>query len=568
MKKIIALSLTVIIIFSSFSVLSSAKDNYKKFNIDNPYKDVDFEEWKAYKTQLHCHTTASDGYLKVADALEYYYNMDYDAIAFTDHGTNNQGWNIEPDKVPIMRAIKSERTGGAYASIDPISLEEYKAYLNGTKETYTVDELKSPKLNSATGVNYSQQAFGYADETDESLKLLKKATENGKFKRTNNSGMTDILLGNELNMATPVCDCHLTHYWCEYGEGLAGVYGDYETPASKSSEEGGVSMLSHVGEYVYQDKDTINHTNHRVDDYYVNKFAKIFLDNPVNGNKKGFVAGMGINSATDAHTRCDRFLYDQILQKTIPNGVTPWGFTFSDSHNFYSMNDAYTMMLIPDWSGYGNAVRNSMMRECMEKGEFFSVSHYSNGYEMDGEKEWPGSPVTSDNGDGKDWPDNKILLMNDTPMVTNLFVDDDTDTITVYAENADRIVWISDGNVIKRTENVVADKNGISKFKICLHEDGLKNNVNLFLRFYVTGEQGICYSQPFILHELDESGNEIPFEKVNVPETHDLSTFLRGLVTVLDWAIFKWNPIIWIFKYFALGYNPVSRFFTDIANIF
>lgn len=565
MKKVLSVLLVVLMVLNVCLVSAFAGDStsVKQFSIDNPYKNVKFSEWKAYKTQLHCHTTASDGYLKVADAIEYYYNLDYDAIAFTDHGTNGLGWDTEPDIVPIMRAIKKERTGGAYASINPLSKEDYNAYLTGTKTTYSKADFL--KTNA-----YSQSEYGFTNNANADKYLTGNTlNDDGTFRRTNKGGMTDILLGNELNMATPICDCHLTHYWCEYGQGLAGVYGDYETPAAKSSEDGGVVMLSHVGEYVYPDKDSYDHTGKKVDEYFVNKFAKVFLDNPVGGSKPGSAAGMGINSATDAHTRCDRILYDQILQKTIPNGVTPWGFTFSDSHNLYSMNDAYTMMLIPDWSEMNNAARNTMMRTCMENGEFFSVSHYSNAFELDGEKEWPGSPChKEENGSERenDWPDEDILMMNDTPMVTNLIVDDETDTITVYAKNADRIVWVSDGNVVKRTENAEADENGISTFEICLHEDGLKNDINLFIRFYVTGEQGICYSQPMVLHELDSQGNEIPFEKVDVPKTHDTPAFLRALVTAFDWVLFKWNPIIWAFKYFALGYNPIERLIDEFAG--
>ena len=48
------------------------------------------------------------------------------------------------------------------------------------------------------------------------------------------------------------------------------------------------------------------------------------------------------------------------------------------------------------------------------------------------------------------------------------------------------------------------------------------------------------------------------FEKVEVPKTYDLPWFLRGLVTVIDALFFRLNPIIWIFKYFGLGYNPIT----------
>ncbi|MCR5150738.1 MAG: hypothetical protein K6B52_05895 [Clostridiales bacterium] len=514
--KTTAVIMCAIITAGSISITGSAESAAPdRFEITNPYENVDFASFQAYKTQLHCHTTASDGYDKIQDAIEMYYNLDYDAVAITDHGVNNIGWNKTPQMSPLVRAVKKERSGGAYAKIDPLTDEAYEAYLKGTAE------LKD-------GVT-----------------------------RTHSAGMCDIALGNELNLATPFADCHLTHYWCTYGQGYAGVFGDYETPSRESSKQGGVVMLSHVGEYVYTKKDSKNHVAKKIDEYYVNKFARVFLDNPVNGGKySGSVCGMGINSATDAHTRCDRILYDQILQKTIPNGVVPWGFTFSDSHDMESINNAYTMMLAPDWTGLDNDTRNNMIRKAMENGEFFSVSHYSNGYELDGEREF--LEIEED----VDWED--CNSMNDTPMVTNVIVDDSTDTITVEAENANRIVWVSNGNVIKR-ETAEASENGKATFTIQLSEDGLKNDVSLFIRFYVTGPQGICYSNPMVLHGLDENGNPIPFEAVNVPKTHDISTFLRSLVTVLDWGLFKWSPIVWAFKYFALGYNPIAQLVNSIA---
>lgn len=517
LSAVMALTLCVTALLPAFAqgTDTAVADDYV---ITNPYKNVEWDTVKSYKAQFHCHTTASDGFLKIKEAVQLYYDLDYDIVAITDHGTNNLGWNKVPETIPLMRAVKKERSGGAYAPIDALSDEEYNAYLTGTAKT-----------------------------SDGSV-------------RTNDDGLVDVALGNELNMATPFADCHLTHYWCEYGQGLAGVYGDYETPSRESSKQGGVVMLSHVGEYVYTNTDTTSrfHVGQPIDDYYANKFARIFLDNPVGSAKQsGSVCGMGINSSEDEHTRCDRILYDQILAKTVPNGVTPWAFTFSDSHNVASMNNAYCMMLIPDWHDLDNAARNQKLRECMENGEFFAVSHYSNGVELDGEREFTGiDPDTS-------WPPEQLAKMNDTPMVTKLTVDEETDTITVEAKNADRIVWVSDGNVIKR-ETKTAD--GKTVFTLCLHEDGLKNGLNYYIRFYITGAQGICYSQPMVIKPVGADGNAVEYEPVDVPKTHDISTFLRGLVTVLDWVLFKWSPVVWAFKYFGLGYNPIERMIGGIIK--
>ena len=486
MKRIVSLLLCLLIVSVSLVPAASAQtqtdSQTKKFIITNPYEQVDWDSWGTYKAQLHCHTNASDGYLTIHEFVQKHYDLDYDIVALTDHGTINRGWNNEPQLVPILRFVKRERT--QMADIIPLTEEEYSSYLNGTAASDS---------------------------------------------RTHQNGMLDVPLGIELNMATPVADCHLTGYFAEYGQGLAGVYGDYETPSKGVRKKGGISMLSHVGEFVYPDKDSADHVGQPVDEYYSNKFARIFLDNA------GSSVGMGINSATDAHTRCDRILYDSILQRTIPNGVVPWGFTFSDSHNERSLNDAYTMMLMENFT-------MEDFRSSMENGLCFGVSHYSNGVELNGMKEMP-------NLTEEEIEENKLYLSNDTPMVTRVTVDAQNETISIEGEHFNEITWVSNGNVIKRDSNITT-----GSAELYLHDPDLLSDPSLYVRFYITGENGICYSQPFVLNVEGET-----FQPVNVPKTHDVSTFLRALVTVLDVAFFRLNPIVWAFKYFALGYNPLEN---------
>lgn len=486
MKRIVSLLLCLLIVSVSLvpavSAQTQTESQTKKFIITNPYEQVDWDSWGTYKAQLHCHTNASDGYLTIHEFVQKHYDLDYDIVALTDHGTINRGWNNEPQLVPLLRFVKRERT--QMADIIPLTEEEYSSYLNGTAASDS---------------------------------------------RTHQNGMLDVPLGIELNMATPVADCHLTGYFAEYGQGLAGVYGDYETPSKGVRKKGGISMLSHVGEFVYPDKDSADHVGQPVDEYYSNKFARIFLDNA------GSSVGMGINSATDAHTRCDRILYDSILQRTIPNGVVPWGFTFSDSHNERSLNDAYTMMLMENFT-------IEDFRSSMENGLCFGVSHYSNGVELNGMEEMP-------NLTEEEIEENKIYLSNDTPMVTRVTVDAQSETISIEGEHFNEITWVSNGNVIKRDSNITT-----GSAELYLHDPDLLSAPSLYVRFYITGENGICYSQPFVLNVEGET-----FQPVNVPKTHDVSTFLRALVTVLDVAFFRLNPVVWAFKYFALGYNPLEN---------
>lgn len=481
-KKILSVLLSVVLVAQLFVIGVTARS--RKYIITNPYEAVDWDEWGSYKFQPHCQTNASDGYLTVKESVQMHYDLNYDIVALTDHGTINKGWNQKPDLVPLVRLVKYERTH--MAPIIPLTDEEYDSYQSGTAAS---------------------------------------------SERTHKNGMLDVPQGIELNMATPKADCHLTGYFSNYGQGLAGVYGDYETPSKGVREAGGISMLSHIGEYVYTDKDSADHVGQKVDDYYANKFARLFLDNA------GSSVGMGINSATDAHTRCDRILYDQILQKTIPNNVVPWGFAFSDSHDVRSLNDAYTMLMMKDFN-------MDNVRSSMENGWSFAVSHYSNGVELNGMEEMPGF-------DEDKVYEEKLYLQDNTPMVTRIDVDRENGTIKIEGTNFDRITWVSNGNVIKREENITSGKATLD-----LYSDDLLDDPYLYVRFYITGENGICYAQPFTLNVEGEE-----FTPVEVPETHDVSTFLRGLATVTDWLFFRFNPIIWLFKYVALGYNVFDRFF-------
>ena len=487
MKKFLCILLSVILAFPALCLPVFARDRVS-YTVTDPYREVNWDTWQAYKFQPHCHTNASDGYLTVKESVQLHYDYDYDVLAITDHGTLNQGWDKAPDTVPLMRLIKKERTG--MADIVPLTDEEYAAYLNGT-----------------------------------ALRSDGSARENG---------MLDVPKGIELNLATPVADCHLTGYWSDYGQGLAGVFGDYETPSAGVKKAGGISMLSHVGEFVYTDKDSEAHAGQPVDEYYANKFARIFLDNAGSG------VGMGINSATDAHTRCDRILYDQILQKTIPNGVTPWAFCFSDSHNETSVNDAYTMLYMP-------ALTVDNVRSCMENGQLFAVSHYSNGVELNGMPEIPGYKE-----EDVDWQS------NETPLVTRVTVDDENDKIYVEGENFHMITWVSDGQVVLRESDITDGKAVLD-----LNDEALLDDISLFIRFYIVGDNGICYSQPFTV--LREGETLTP---VTVPVTNDISTKLRTLVTVLDWLMFKFNPVIWLFKYFALGYDPIDQATSSVRDVF
>ena len=497
LRRAVGVLLTAVMICVPLAATVFAAEN-TDYTYSNPYAGVDWESVGSYKTQLHCQTNASDGYQTISEFCQDMYDCGYEVVALTDHGTNNLGWNKVPRTVPLMRYIKRERT--QMADIVPLSDEEYQAYLDGTH-----------------------------------------ATTNGTERRV---GMLDVPYGIELNMATPFADCHLTGYFADYGQGLAGVFGDYETPTRGVAEAGGISMLAHVGEYVYIDKDSYNYVGMPVKDYYANKFARIFLDWP------GSSIGMGVNSAQDDHTRCDRILYDQILMKTIPNGVVPWAFTFSDSHSSHSVNEAFTYTLMDSFD-------LDSFRDSITEGRFFSCSHYTFGKELNGmwersEDYYWGTVEEQTRYSGGDW-DDWSLECQDVPLIKSVRVDELRNVIAVTADNASEITFVGGGG----DTGGLPGGQVLTRFKL---EDGRAEidlddfDFDLFVRFYVSGPGGICYANPIT---VIETGREV--EPVYVPKTFDVSTVLRAVVTMLDNLVFKWSPVVWAFKYYALGYVPFSQ---------
>ena len=80
-KKLIAVLLAVMISGVIAMPVSAAEE--KNYIIDNPYADIDWDSWGSYKTQLHSHTNASDGFLTIHEYVKKHYDLDYDIVAVT-----------------------------------------------------------------------------------------------------------------------------------------------------------------------------------------------------------------------------------------------------------------------------------------------------------------------------------------------------------------------------------------------------------------------------------------------------------------------------------------------------
>ena len=83
-KKITAIILSVLMILPFAGVSASAEETAaKNYIIEDPYEKVDWDSWNAYKTQLHAHTTASDGFLTIQEFVKAHYDLNYDIVALS-----------------------------------------------------------------------------------------------------------------------------------------------------------------------------------------------------------------------------------------------------------------------------------------------------------------------------------------------------------------------------------------------------------------------------------------------------------------------------------------------------
>jgi len=423
----------------------------ESYVIGNPYAGVDFDTWHAYKTQLHVHTDASDGDVPVQTVVEEHYRLGFDILAITDHATLNRGWNVETPTVPLFRLIKYERT--KMAPIIPVTQARYEEITNGTGP----DRPGRPML--------------------------------------------DVPLGNELNGAN-FSNTHVNGYFVEYGHGLFGIDRDYETPIKAVSELGGYSMINHPGDT------TGSYANPAVnrDPKTVSKYAMLF--------KKYWPScfALDINSISDG-TRTDEVLYDNVLEKLIPYGITPWLVAFSDAHQMGQWHRGYTVHMMKESlmaSNKANAVED--LKRSMKEGTYFGVYTISPGGVYLGEDATP-------------------------PMVKKITVSGNT--ITIVPENASLVtdvVWVTNGT------------KEINKGNYSINVANFSGDIKSYVRAYLRGPGGICYTQPFTV--IPEG---VELEKEEICKVFDISSVLRPFITVVDFALFKYNPVIWAFKRFALG---------------
>lgn len=448
-KKFVSVLCVVTMLIGVMSCVAFAADEGIDYAITSTYADVDWS-WKQYKTDLHSHTTASDGDYSMKDMLEKQYDYGFDIVAISDHGLSSYSWT-EQQINPALKVFVSIKEG--VTSIETLDSKGGYA-VNGN--AYTV------RTTADTDYYYQTSASGVKGHE---MMRVPYAIENNP---------------SSLNNA------HVNSFFVDYGNGLLGGTSDYETPIKAVDELGGLSVINHPGEYTNaRDEETTadayDYSNVHYK-YVIDKFTNLLETYPS-------CLGIDMNSKGDTRTRYDRKLWDILLMNVVPTGRNVYGLATSDAHSLNAVYTGYTMMILPDCT-----VEN--LKNAMANGQFFAASKYLGNPDEIAEYATylleSADPAANDlgaklcdlqaaNPNAKFEADKAV----DAPVVTNISVDDAADVISISADDALCIRWISNGQTI-------ATGNSIDL-------DDYSEEIGSYVRAEILGEGGIVYTQPFTL---------------------------------------------------------------------
>jgi len=312
MKRTLKVSITVILAFmlaaGCLPLYAAAKG---EFEILNPYENVDWARHKPYRTQLHTHTTASDGKQTMAEALENYYQHGYDFVAVTDHGVVDRGWT-KPNHIPFYGVPDKSWTEPVYKLFSKL--------------------FGSQKIQGLSQARLQEMAGG--------------AGRGGR-------GMLRVPFGIELNPLGHSVE--LNSWFSDWGNFQIMPGGDYEYsfPAKHVQKAGGLAMVNHPSGSSFNSGISFDEIYEGENYGYVNKVQALF---------EKYSSLLGIELARNAK---DLKLWDTLLANLAPSGRNVFGITTSDSHGAATVDDGWIWALME-----GQTVDN--LRKSLEAGAFFS----------------------------------------------------------------------------------------------------------------------------------------------------------------------------------------------------
>lgn len=289
-KKFVAVILSTLIAFGCLGCTAFAADG--DYTIVSPYADIIWEgdgAHKAYKGNLHTHSTVSDATVDYPEMIKEYYNQGYDFLAMTDHGVTGKAWNEKQTQLPLYlyQYILGE-------TVTPLTDEEYIGITSGIYPLY-----------------------------------------DGTVRGT---GMTCVVGGNELSNMT-LTKSHVNGFFLPagVGDGYGGKENGYKESIAFIDKNGGISHINHPGDWLETNVDI----NNVYDEEGLEMFSEILL-------QYDSCLGMEVFNEDNGTTGYDRILWDNLLMKVLPYGRTVIGFSNSDAHDLEHVDSSFAVYMMND----------------------------------------------------------------------------------------------------------------------------------------------------------------------------------------------------------------------------
>lgn len=358
-----------------------------------------------------------------------------------------------------------------YESVDWNTYGQYKAGFhahttesdgcNTPKEMIEDHYAKGFDVLAITDHNFTNTTWDRTDRPEDKTYLTpERLAEINIGIGRSNRGMLAVKYSNEQSAAN-----HINTFFADYNNKPGDTL---EEIIARTEELGGISHLNHPGPYTGGSSDIVKGEALSKDPAIYRKYVDLF-------NKYKSLVGMEIVNEKDVDSLSDRILWDSILSETMAVRNPVWGFSNDDSHYIEATGFSYNMMLMPI-----NNVDN--LRNAMEKGTFYSV----------------GKIAKRELG-----PDFKAE--GPTPVISNIVVNQEENSITISGSHYNTIQWIANGKVIA-TGNTI-DLNDF------------EDKVDSYVRAQLIGNGGISFTQPFGINKytidnLENTIKEMHFSNV------------------------------------------------------
>jgi len=284
-KRAISIALVLLLLAGAFG-LTPASAAVREFTITNPYAAVDWDSWGAYKTNLHTHSTLSDGEIPFNEMVEAHYERGYDILAMTDHGTVDKSWT-RLHKFTVFQFLAQRIAKGGMPADAPLSEARWREISAG-------------------------------------------ADRGGR-------GMLRVPYGIEQN-ASSLNTAHVNTFFADWGHGLMGGTSDHETPVWGIHRAGGLSLVNHYGEYARDTDRPRDKAYAGLRGYYVYKLQRLLVKYPS-------LIGLDVNG--DMLSNNERVCWDRLLTNLAPTGRNVFGTATSDAHHMGVVGVGWIWAMMP-----------------------------------------------------------------------------------------------------------------------------------------------------------------------------------------------------------------------------